>query len=178
MEQKQPTPAPKAEVPKDFRHLVRITNTDLLGEKPIGHALHKIKGIGFMYANAVCTVARIDARKQTGLLTDAEIAKLEEVISNPLKYSIPVWMLNRRKDYEDGTDKHLLTADFDYSRDNDIKRLKKIRAYRGIRHMLGQPTRGQKTKSNFRKNNGKVMGVKRAKVAPGAAPDKGDKGKK
>ena len=44
--------------------------------------------------------------------------------------------------------------------------------------MLGQPTRGQKTKSNFRKNKGKVMGVKRAKVAPGAAPDKGDKGKK
>ena len=181
MEQKQPNaprpqqapvasvPKPQPEMPKDYKHLVRIVNTDLDGSKPIGHAMHKIKGVGFMYANAVCTMANIDRNKKAGVLSDAEIAKLDAIINNPLQYGMPTWMVNRRKDYDDGTDKHLLTADLDYTRDNDIKMMKKVRSFKGVRHMLGQPVRGQKTKSNFRKNKGKVMGVKRSKVMPGSA---------
>ena len=177
----QAAPKPAVELPKDFRHLVRIIDTDLDGNKHIGNALHKIKGIGFMYANAVCTIANIHHTKRTGVLSDDEVARLDAVIRNPLQYGIPIWMLNRRKDYDDGTDKHLLTADIDYARENDIKIMKKIKSFKGVRHILGQPVRGQRTKSNFRKNKGKVMGVKRAKVMPGsteAAPKKEEKGKK
>ena len=48
-----------------------------------------------------------------------------------------------------------------FTQDNDIKMMKKIKSYKGVRHILGQPVRGQRTKSNFRKNKGKVLGVKR-----------------
>ena len=56
-----------------------------------------------------------------------------------------------------------------FTQDNDIKMLKKIKSYKGIRHSLGLPVRGQRTRSNFRKNKGKVMGVKRKE---GAKADK------
>ena len=180
MEQQNQKQVQQAEMPKDFRYLVRIINTDLDGNKPIGHALLKIKGIGFMYSHAICLVANIDPNKKTGMLKDDEVARLDETIKNPAKYDIPSWMLNRRKDYEDGSDKHLLSADITFAVDNDIKVLKKIKAYRGIRHILGQPVRGQRTKSNFRRNKGKVMGVKRSKIVPGSAEagKEKDKGKK
>ena len=42
-------------------------------------------------------------------------------------------------------------------------RLKKIRSYRGLRHATGQPTRGQKTRSNFRENRKKGVGIKKKK---------------
>ena len=61
----------------------------------------------------------------------------------------------------------------------DIKRLKKIRSFRGWRHALGQPTRGQRTRSHFRsKKKGKSIGVTKKKVeaAPEAKEGKG-KGK-
>ena len=44
------------------------------------------------------------------------------------------------------------------------KFMKKIKSYRGIRHMFGLPVRGQRTRSNFRPNKGKVQGVKRGKA--------------
>ncbi len=151
---------------KDFRHIVRIVNTDLDGNKPIGHALLRIKGISFMFSNAICKTANVNPKIRTGVLKEADVAKIDEIIRNPLKHEIPLWMLNRRKDYDDGTDKHLLGADITYTVDNDIKMLKKMKAYKGMRHMMGQPVRGQKTKSNFRRNKGKVTGVKKQKAAP------------
>ncbi len=78
-------------------------------------------------------------------------------------------MLNRRRDYETNENKHLVTGDIKFVQDNDIKRLKKIKTYKGVRHILELPVRGQRTKSNFRKNKGKVLGVKRR---PGAKPGK------
>jgi small subunit ribosomal protein S13 len=48
-----------------------------------------------------------------------------------------------------------------FTKDNDIKLMRKIKSYKGTRHSAGQPVRGQRTKSNFRKSKGKVMGVKR-----------------
>ena len=85
---------------KDFKHLVRIVNTDLDGRKPILDALMKIKGVNFMYANMICGLIPIDKKKTTGNLADAEIEKLEDAIRNPAKYGAPAWMLNRRRDYE------------------------------------------------------------------------------
>ena len=43
----------------------------------------------------------------------------------------------------------------------DLRRLKKIKSNRGLRHQWGLPVRGQRTKSNFRRSKGKAVGVKR-----------------
>lgn len=151
----------------DFRHIVRIVNTDLKGDKKIMMALQKIKGIGYTFSNFICFSAKIDPNKITGKLSNDDVLKLEDVIRNPAKYDCPSWMMNRRKDYETGQDMHLITIDWDLTVDNDIKRMKKVRSYRGVRHMIDQPVRGQRTKSNFRKNKGKVsLGVNRNKPAP------------
>ena len=75
-------------------------------------------------------------------------------------------MINRKNDYETGEDKHLLAGTLNFVQDNDLKRLKKIKTLRGIRHQRKLPVRGQRTRSNFRKGKGKVVGVKK-KGTPG-----------
>jgi len=151
---------------KDFKHIIRIANTDLNGARPIGMTLRQIKGIDFMFSNLVCHLAHIDRKKRTGDLGEEELKRIDAVIKDPLKYGAPFWILNRKKDIETGEDKHLVTIDLAFTKDNDIKTMKKIKSYRGIRHILGQPVRGQRTKGNFRANKGKVhLGVKKK---PGA----------
>lgn len=150
---------------KDFKHLVRIANTDLDGNRRINYSLTRIKGISFMFSNAVLSVANIDLTKRTGDLTDQEIKQIDDIIKNPLKYKIPSWLFNRKKDVETGNDLHLIGGDLDFHKENDIKIMKKIKSYKGVRHIYGLPVRGQKTKSNFRKNKGKVTGVKKRKGA-------------
>jgi len=146
---------------QELKYFVRIANADLDGNKPIRHALIKIKGIGFMLSNAVLNAAGIEKIKKTGYLTESEVAKIDEVIKEPIKFNIPPWLFNRKKDPEDGLDKHLTGPTLAFAQDNDIKMMKKIRSYRGVRHSLGLPVRGQRTKSNFRKNKGNVLGVKK-----------------
>jgi len=161
----------------DFRHIVRIVNTDLKGEKQVGMAIQKIKGVSVMFSNFICYSAKINPKAITGKLSAEDITKLEDVMKNPAKYNCPSWMMNRRKDSETGQDMHIITTDWDITIDNDIKKMKKIRSYRGVRHMIGQPVRGQRTKSNFRKNKGKLsLGVVR-KAAPAPKKDSGNKGK-
>jgi len=146
----------------EFKHLVRIANTDIKGEKPVLYALKKIKGIGIMFANMACTNAGIDKQKKAGDLSDKEIKALEDAILHP---EAPSWLLNRRKDPETGKDKHLLVSDLIFTNDGDIKEMKKKRSYRGIRHMFRLPVRGQRTKSNFRRNKGKaIAGLKKKGV--------------
>jgi small subunit ribosomal protein S13 len=167
MEQK-PQQKPNQVQGAESKHLVRISNTDLLGSKPIYHALRKIKGIGPMYANMICNLINLDKNKKTGILTDAEIEKLNDAIKNPQKYNVPRWMMNRRDDYETGEDKHLVTTDLKFANENDIRRMKKIKSYKGIRHSIGQPVRGQRTKANFRRNKGKTsLGVKKKPTKSG-----------
>ena len=116
----------------------------------------------------VCSLAQIDQYKKVGYLSDAEVKKIDEVLKNPSSFGSPKWMINRRKDYLDGEDRHLLSADLSFVQENDVKRMKKIKCYKGIRHIRNLPARGQKTKSNFRKNKGKVhLGVKRKSGAKG-----------
>ncbi len=146
----------------EFKHLVRIVNTDLKGEKAILYALGKIKGVSVMYANMVCINAGVDRNKKAGELTDAEIKALEKEILNP---KAPEWILNRRKDTGTGEDKHLIGSDLIFTVDGDIKEMKKMRSYKGVRHMYRLPLRGQRTKSNFRRNKGKaVAGLKKKGV--------------
>ena len=116
-----------------------------------------------MFANMACEFSKVDRHKKAGYLVDAEVEKLNSAITNPQKFGAPTWMLNRRRDYETGEDKHVLAGDIKFNEENDVKRLKMIKSRRGLRHAGGLPVRGQRTKSNFRKNKGKVLGVKRSK---------------
>jgi len=150
----------------DFEYFVRIANTDLDGNKQIVHALRKIKGVGFMFSNMICNVAGVDKMIKAGYLKGEEVKKLDDVLNNPSNYKAPTWMLNRRKNYEDGKDYHILSGNLSFAVENDVKRMKKIRSYRGVRHGMGLPVRGQRTKSNFRKNKGKSsLGVAKKDTA-------------
>ncbi len=147
--------------PENFKHIVRIANVDVPGEKQIKIALTKIKGVGFNLAKVFCNLTGVDANKKAGLLDEKEVTALTQTINDPVKAGIPTFMFNRRKDYGSGEDKHLLIGTLGFTKDNDLKRLMKIKSYRGLRHAKRLPVRGQRTKSNFRRSKGKVVGVKK-----------------
>jgi len=151
-------------MPKEIRGIVRIAGTDVKGETQLFTSLQKIKGVGGALANAVCRVHNFDRNRKVGTLTAVEIKKIEEALKNPSKFGIPSWMLNRMKDLETGEDLHLVGPDLKFTREQDVKRMIKIKSYRGVRHMFGLPVRGQRTKSSFRK--GRTVGVVRKKMQP------------
>jgi small subunit ribosomal protein S13 len=144
-----------------IKHIVRVANTDLAGHKKLCVALTKIRGVSVMFANMMCKMAGVNTEMKAGLLNSNQIEKLDKVLSNPDKHNVPAWMRNRRKDYITGKDNHLITGDLQFIQKQDVRRLQKIRSYRGLRHSRGLPLRGQRTKGNFRKNKGKAVGVKR-----------------
>ena len=148
---------------KDFRHIVRIGGSDLDGKKHLLYALRKVKGVNFLISNAICTIAGIDKFKLAGDLADSEIETLNSIVKNPRTAGIPSWLLNRRFDPETGEHNHLFGVDISLTRDTDIKNLRKIKSYKGFRHGKGLPVRGQRTKSNFRRNKGKSLGVTKKK---------------
>jgi small subunit ribosomal protein S13 len=114
-------------------------------------------------ANAICKKLKMDKNRKIGSLTDAEVKKILDFIKNP---EIPGFIFNRRFDFETGKKRHLTGTDLELQKEFDIKRLKKIKSYRGIRHSAGLPVRGQRTKSNFRKNKRKGAGIKRKVKKP------------
>ena len=136
-------------VDKEFKYLVRVANTDLDGNKALVFALCKIKGVSLMYANAVCKVAGLNPNAKTGYISDADAELLTATVKDVSK--IPSWLRNRRRDLETGEDKHLLTSDLQFTKENDIKKLQMIKSYKGLRHQWRLPLRGQRTKSNFRR---------------------------
>lgn len=145
----------------EFKHIVRIAGRDLDGHKKIRHGLIGIKGVSHNFAYSVAEVSGIDPTKRLGDLEDSEIERLNDIILHPEKYNIPSWLYNRRKDRETGKDIHLVMSKLDLAKRWDINRLQKIKSYRGIRHKLGLPCRGQRTKSTFRKSG--AVGVVRKK---------------
>jgi len=156
---------------RSFRYIVRIAKTDIIGELRTDYGLAEIKGVGVNLATAICRVLNIDPAMKIGYLTDEEIAKIEDVLKSPLKYGIPSWMLNRRKDYETGEDKHLVSAELIYYVKQDIEREKKIKSWRGIRHALGMKVRGQRTRTTGR--TGATVGVRKRRK--GVQPSSGGK---
>lgn len=140
--------------------VIRIMQQDIEGSCSLYSGLTQIKGISWPVSNAICKKIKIDKKKKVGSLTTEEIKKIEELIKN---LEIPVYLKNRRKDFESGENEHLTGSDLDLKKEFDIKRLKKIKSYRGFRHMAKLPLRGQRTKSNFRKNRAKGAGIKKKK---------------
>lgn len=142
-------------VEKNINQLIRISNTDIDGNKQVGIGLTKIKGVSAMFANAACAVTGIEETEKIGKLSQESIKKLEDFFNNPLKYDIPTWLLNRRKDPESGADMHLMKSDIKFVQGNDIKVMRILKSYKGVRHAKGLTVRGQRTRSNFRSNKGK-----------------------
>lgn len=148
--------------------MVRLADFNLDGQKKVRNAVLGITGIGKSLAGGVVSVSGVNPDAMLGTLTDGEIEKLEDALRNPAKYGVPVHMLNRRADPNTGENRHLVSSDLTFNVKADIDFMKKIRCYKGIRHELGQPVRGQRTKSSFR--TGMQVGVTKAKLKPGAAP--------
>jgi len=149
---------------EEFKYIVRIAATDIDGNKPTRYALLQIKGIGYMLANSIINYTGIDGMERIGKLSDKAIENLSNAIST-LNEWLPLWMRNRRKDLFTGEDKHLIGSEIDLTKREDINLLKKIRAYRGIRHERKLPVRGQRTRSN--KRSGLTVGVIKKKVRGG-----------
>lgn len=139
--------------------LIRIMGKDLPGSKKLYPSLTRIKGVSWALANAVCVKLSLNKDSRISELKKEDIVMLENFLKNA---EIPSFMKNRRNDFDTGQDKHLVGVDLSMRNDFDIKRLKKIKSYRGLRHSLGLPSRGQRTRSHFR-GKGKAVGVKKPK---------------
>ncbi len=144
-----------------FRHIVRIAGVDVEGDLPLEYGLTKIKGVGPRIARACATRLGLDPRMKVGYLDERSVESIESFLRDPVRYGVPPWMVNRRKDYEAGTDKHLLGSDLILAVKQDIEREIRIRSWRGVRHSLGLKVRGQRTHTTGR--IGPVVGVTKGK---------------
>lgn len=135
-------------------------NTDLQGSRQVMYALTGIRGIGLRTSRIIVDSTGVDPKGIIGYLSDEDVAKLDVAIGE-LETKMPTWMLNRRIDPLSGEDKHLLGQDILLTFREDINNLKKVRAYRGLRHERGLKVRGQRTKSTGRR--GSTIGVSKKK---------------
>jgi len=146
---------------ENFREIVRVLGTNVDGNRLLVFGLSQVRGIGIRFAQLIVRLTNMDMKMRSGYLTDEQIEKLEDVAKNPLKYGIPAWMVNRRKDYRTGEDKHVVSSDLAYINKLDIDRMRRIKCWRGIRHALNLKVRGQRTRTTGR--SGLIMGVARKK---------------
>ncbi|MEM0492765.1 MAG: 30S ribosomal protein S13 [Candidatus Thermoplasmatota archaeon] len=147
---------------ENFHYIVRIANTDLDGHKQVIYALTQIKGIGRRMAIFIADSTNVDRYIEIGKLSDEQIEKLKNTIDN-LSTLTPSWMMNHRLDYDTGHNLHFISNDVTARLRDDINFMKMIRCYKGVRHELGLPVRGQRTRSNGRK--GLALGVSRKAAA-------------
>ena len=146
---------------EEFTHILRVQNTNVDGKRKAAFAIRAIKGIGRRFATLVLKIAQIDLNKRAGELVEADIEKINDILAKPTDYNIPKWFLNRQRDIREGTWSQLISNGVDTKLREDLERLKKIRAHRGLRHFWGLKVRGQKTKSTGR--TGRTLGVARKK---------------
>ena len=114
--------------------MVRISGINLPDEKIIEVALTYVYGIGPSTSKRILKLLDIDPKTRTKMLSSADANKLRDEIEK--KYKV------------EGELKHEVKT--------NIKRLKEISSYRGVRHSRGLPTRGQRTKTNSRTVRGNV----------------------
>lgn len=114
--------------------IVRISGVSLPGQKRIEAALPYLFGVGLSRSKEILAFVKIDPNKRTQELTEAEVGALKDYIESKFKV-------------EGGLRQEIF---------QNIKRLKEIGAYRGIRHIRRLPVRGQRTKTNSRTVRGNV----------------------
>ena len=112
--------------------MARISGVDLPNAKRVEIGLCYIYGIGRSRSNEILKKTGINPDTRVKDLTDDDLAKLREILEN--EYTVE-GDLRRNIAY-------------------DIKRMKDIGCYRGIRHRKGLPVRGQRTKTNARTRKG------------------------
>jgi len=117
--------------------MARISGVTIPSEKQIETALTYIYGIGPKFASNIVIAARVEPTTRVKDLTEAEEQRLREVIDK--NYSV------------EGDLQRLVT--------NNIKRLRDIGSYRGLRHKNGLPVRGQRTRTNAKTRKGKGVAV-------------------
>ena len=117
--------------------MARIAGVVISDDKQVQVSLTYIYGIGSKFARDILAAAKIEPTTRVKDLTEAEEQKLRDIIDN---------------DYVTEGDLQRLVT-------NNIKRLKDINAYRGLRHKAGLPTRGQRTRTNARTRKGKAIAV-------------------
>ena len=152
---------------KDYRKkeeevtLVRILGRDVRGDIKIKTALTKINGISWAISNAVCKILELDESKKIQEFAKPELARIEDFMKSP---ELPLFLKNRRNDFDSGMDMHMSGMDLKLRQEFDLKRLKKIKSYKGVRHAVGLPVRGQRTKANFRRNRKPSVAAAKKKV--------------
>ena len=120
----------------------RIVGVEIPKEKRVEIALTYIYGIGLTTSQKILQVTNISPDTRAKDLTDAEVKKLYDYIER----NVPTEGQVKQKVFQ------------------AIKRLKDIRSYRGVRHKLGLPVRGQNTRSNSRTRKGKSRAVGGLKI--------------
>jgi len=105
----------------------RIAGTDVPDKKKVEFALRSVYGIGPKRASDLIKAASIDASKRAKDLTSGEIGKLQKLL-----------------------EKIMVEGDLRRVISGNINRLKRIRSYRGLRHTVQLPCRGQRTRVNAR----------------------------
>ena len=148
-----------------YENLIRILGNDIPGERKTLVGLTQIRGIGYMFANAMLQILKINPDTRIGTLSEEEVSSIEKIIQDPKSQNFPIWFLNRQKDIETGDDMHLVTSDIAFQIRNDVEREKGVFSWRGYRHMYGLKVRGQRTRCSGRKG-GAVGVAKGGKILP------------
>merc|ERR1712002_291620 len=128
-------------------------NTNIDGRRKVMFAMTAIRGVGRRYPNLVL--------KKAGEMTEEEVEKIVTIMTTPRQYKIPDWFLNRQKDIKDGKYTQVMSNSLETKLREDLERMKKIRAHRGLRHYWGLRVRGQHTKTTGRR--GRTVGVSKKK---------------
>lgn len=117
--------------------MARIAGINIPNDKKIAYALTYIYGIGIAKSKLILKEAQIDENQRTSDLSEPDFEKIRKVISNSYK----------------------VEGDLRMEVSQNIKRMKEINAYRGLRHMKNLPVRGQRTKTNARTKRGKKVTI-------------------
>jgi len=125
--------------------VARIAGVDIPRDKRVEIALTYIYGIGLHTSQRVLRIANVDGNIRVNNLTEAQVARLRDVIGKDLTGRV------------EGDLRRQVAL--------NIKRLMEIGTYRGLRHRRGLPVRGQRTRTNARARRGpkKTVGVRRKK---------------
>jgi len=123
--------------------VARIAGVDLPRDRSVEYALPVIFGVGLSNGRVILAQAGVDPHTRVNDLTEAEIAKLRDIIER--EYRV------------EGDLKRQISL--------NIRRLQEINSYRGRRHRAGLPVRGQRTSTNARTRKGpkRTVGAKKKK---------------
>ncbi len=125
--------------------MARISGITVPSEKQVQIALTYVYGIGPKTSRSILIQAKVEPTVRVKNLTDNEVSRIQDVIN--ANYTV------------EGELQRIVTG--------NIKRLKDINAYRGLRHKSNLPSRGQRTRTNARTRRGKKITVGgTAKKAP------------